>query len=99
MYFQLYPLWLCPFILPNEPGMVHPRAASGDDAVMYVDIGAYGTPLVSNYHPRATTRKVEQFVSKCKGFVFATHIYSCVYVRLSFVKLNSLECFNPISEL
>ena len=86
MYFQLYPLWLCPFILPNEPGMVHPRGASGDDAVMYVDIGAYGTPLVSNYHPRDTTRKVEQFVSKCKGFVFAVHLY--LYLRIMVTASN-----------
>ena len=62
---QLYPLWLCPFLLPNDRGMVHPN--SNKDAEMYVDIGAYGEPKVSNYHPRETTRKIEQFVSACKG--------------------------------
>ncbi|XP_064626464.1 delta(24)-sterol reductase-like [Lineus longissimus] len=62
---NLYPLWLCPFTLPSNPGMVHPR---GDKQEMYVDIGAYGSPSVKNFEPIATTRKVEEFVRKVNGF-------------------------------
>ncbi|XP_013414441.1 delta(24)-sterol reductase [Lingula anatina] len=62
---KLYPLWLCPFYLPNLPGMVHPK---GDKDAMYVDIGAYGEPKVNNFDPVKTTRNIEEFVRKVQGF-------------------------------
>ena len=61
----MYPLWLCPFKLPSEPGLVH--AQSGADSEMYVDIGAYGAPNVENYNARDTTRRLEKFVAKHRG--------------------------------
>jgi len=62
---NMYPLWLCPFKLPNNPGMVHPK---GDKEEMYVDLGAYGAPKVDNYHCVDTTRRIEAFVRKVHGF-------------------------------
>ncbi|CAH1774871.1 unnamed protein product [Owenia fusiformis] len=61
---KMYPLWLCPFLLPNDPGMVHPDG----DTAMYVDIGAYGTPTTKNYNCMDTTRRLEAFVRDVKGF-------------------------------
>ncbi|KAF0701706.1 Aste57867_7872 [Aphanomyces stellatus] len=55
---KIYPLWLCPFILPAQPGMLKSPQAGG----LFVDIGAYGVPQVLNFHPVHTTRRVEEFV-------------------------------------
>jgi delta24-sterol reductase len=62
---KIYPLWLCPFILESNPGMVHPEK---NEAELYVDIGAYGIPLAPNYNAEKTTRDLEEFVRKVKGF-------------------------------
>jgi hypothetical protein len=35
IYVQVYPVWLCPFNLPNDPVMVHP-VGEGDE--LYVDV-------------------------------------------------------------
>lgn len=64
--FEIYPLWLCPFLLPNNPGMLHP---SNGKEEMYVDIGVYGVPKSDNFHPKRSTRNVERFVTDVKGFV------------------------------
>ena len=58
-------------MLPNDKGMVHPRTDQKTE--MYVDIGAYGEPKVPNFHPRETTRKIEQFVRKNNGLVLTLH--------------------------
>ena len=65
---NVYPLWLCPFRLPNNPGMVHP--ADGLDVDMYVDIGVYGTVKVKRgeFHAERTTRKLEDIVAASNGF-------------------------------
>ena len=63
--FQVYPVWLCPFKLTSEPGFVH-SATDKDD--MYVDIGIYGTPKVNNFNPEKSTREIEKFVRKVKGY-------------------------------
>lgn len=65
---NVYPLWLCPFRLPNEPGMVHPAEGLQED--MYVDIGVYGTVKVKRgqFHAERTTRQLEDIVVKAKGF-------------------------------
>ena len=60
----MYPLWLCPFMLYNKPGMVHP---AGDRDEMYVDIGAYGAPTAKGYDAIPTTRNIEAYVRKVKG--------------------------------
>ncbi|KAK6179008.1 hypothetical protein SNE40_011465 [Patella caerulea] len=62
---EVYPLWLCPFMLYNQPGMVHPATESDE---MYVDIGAYGTPKAETYETVSTTRRLEAFVRSVKGF-------------------------------
>lgn len=61
---QFYPIWLCPFNLPSNPGMVHPKGESDE---LYVDIGVYGVPKVEDFEPRNTTRRIEEFVRKCNG--------------------------------
>lgn len=62
---KIYPVWLCPFILPNDKGMLHPFNKERD---LYVDIGVYGVPKVKDFHPVKTTRKVEDLVEQSKGF-------------------------------
>lgn len=67
--FKVYPLWLCPFNLPHNPGMVHPANSSTDRSdKMYVDIGVYGVPTVEDFKPRESTRKAEKFVVDHHGF-------------------------------
>lgn len=61
---QVYPIWLCPFILPNNPGMVHPK---GNEAELYVDIGAYGEPKSKQFEARASMRQMEKFVRSVHG--------------------------------
>lgn len=65
---NVYPLWLCPFRLPNEPGMVHP--ADGLNVDMYVDIGVYGTVKVKrgDFHAERTTRQLEDTIANANGF-------------------------------
>jgi delta24-sterol reductase len=68
---QLYPLWLCPFLLPSNPGFLRPATKASDSdgaAALYVDIGAYGAPKVSNYNSYETTRRLERFVAQQNGF-------------------------------
>jgi delta24-sterol reductase len=62
---QVYPLWLCPFKLPNNLGML--KQVSQREQ-MYVDVGAYGIPKAKNYHAEKTTRNLEAFVRKVNGF-------------------------------
>lgn len=65
---HVYPIWLCPFRLTNEPGMVH--TANGLETDMYVDIGIYGVPKVKRgqFHAEKTTRQLEDIVVEAKGF-------------------------------
>lgn len=65
---NVYPLWLCPFKLANDPGMVHP--AEGLESDMYVDIGVYGVPKVpkGQFSGKKTTRQLEDIVANSKGF-------------------------------
>lgn len=62
----VYPLWLCPFNLPNNPGMVHPRNTQ-EESKLYVDVGVYGVPKNDNFNARETTRRIEEFVSDVNG--------------------------------
>lgn len=62
---KMYPLWICPFLLPAQPGMVHPH---GDEDELYVDIGAYGNPQTANFHYIETVRRLEKFVRDTHGF-------------------------------
>nr|XP_039255655.1 delta(24)-sterol reductase-like [Styela clava] len=62
---KMYPLWLCPFRLPNDPGMVHPTTGKEE---MYVDVGAYGEPKASGFHNVRTTRRLEKATKDLGGF-------------------------------
>uniref|UniRef100_A0A8C5R7Y1 Delta(24)-sterol reductase n=1 Tax=Leptobrachium leishanense TaxID=445787 RepID=A0A8C5R7Y1_9ANUR len=62
---NVYPLWLCPFILPSNPGMVHPK---GNEAELYVDLGAYGEPRTKHFNAKASMRQLETFVRDVHGF-------------------------------
>uniref|UniRef100_A0A2P2HY56 Delta(24)-sterol reductase n=2 Tax=Hirondellea gigas TaxID=1518452 RepID=A0A2P2HY56_9CRUS len=62
---QIYPIWLCPFLLPSRPGMLQ---SVGDEDRFYVDIGTYGVPHVADFKPVETTRRVEKFVRENNGF-------------------------------
>jgi len=62
---QIYPLWLCPFKLYDVPGIIHPH---GNNDVMYIDIGAYGSPKRDSFNGPATVKEIEAFVMEKKGF-------------------------------
>lgn len=65
---NVYPLWLCPFNVIDDPGMVHP--VEGLQSDMYVDIGVYGVPKVrkGQFNGYRTTRQLEDIVAKSNGF-------------------------------
>ena len=65
MLCQVYPLWLCPFMLLPSRGMVHPKAQQKEE--LYVDIGAYGEPRVKHFEAKASTRQLEKFVRDVHG--------------------------------
>ncbi|XP_019752424.1 delta(24)-sterol reductase [Hippocampus comes] len=71
---EVYPLWLCPFLLPPGRGMVHPK---GEEEELYVDIGAYGEPKVKHFEATASTRRLEKFVRDVHGFQM---LYADVYM-------------------
>ncbi|XP_002740991.1 delta(24)-sterol reductase [Saccoglossus kowalevskii] len=62
---KLYPLWVCPMLLPSIPGMVHPKS---DQDEMFVDIGAYGEPKRDGFKARDTVRRLEKYVRSVDGF-------------------------------
>jgi len=62
---EIYPIWLCPFKLENNPGMLHPK---GPTEEMYMDIGTYGIPKRPSFNAEKTTRTIEAFVRKVNGF-------------------------------
>ena len=62
---QIYPIWLAPFKLPNDPGML--RTPRGGEE-MFVDVGVYGVPKREDFDAEKTTRKVEEFVRSLGGF-------------------------------
>jgi Delta24-sterol reductase len=69
--FAVYPLWLCPMRIPQNPrfddygGFVRPLD-DGDE--MFVDIGAYGNPELENFNARKACRVVEEFVREKHGY-------------------------------
>ncbi|XP_041133522.1 delta(24)-sterol reductase-like [Polyodon spathula] len=72
---NVYPLWLCPFVLPSQPGMVHPK---GNEDELYVDIGAYGEPSSKQFEAQASMRQLEKFVREVHGFQM---LYADVYMN------------------
>jgi delta24-sterol reductase len=71
-HFNLYPLWLSPMaIFDNDRhlGFVHPlRSKDGTIDEMYVDIGAYGTPLKANFDNSSALPLLEKFVIDHQGY-------------------------------
>ncbi|XP_028128869.1 delta(24)-sterol reductase-like [Diabrotica virgifera virgifera] len=63
---KVYPIWLCPFNLPHNPGMLNGR--KGKSEQLYVDVGLYGTPQVNHFNPRESTRRIEEHVRNVNGF-------------------------------
>ncbi|XP_076873148.1 delta(24)-sterol reductase [Brachyhypopomus gauderio] len=74
-HIRVYPLWLCPFLLPPRPGMVHSRDNVEE---LYVDIGAYGEPQVKHFQAQTSTRQLEKFVRDVHGFQM---LYADVYME------------------
>lgn len=66
-WINVYPIWLCPFNLPSNPGMLN-FYGGGKTNRLYVDIGIYGVPKVDDFNPVTTTRKIEDLVVECQGF-------------------------------
>ncbi|CAI2356693.1 unnamed protein product [Caenorhabditis sp. 36 PRJEB53466] len=62
---EIYPLWLCPFYMKAQPGLMKLRNAAHKT---YIDVGAYGVTAKENYHPSKTTRQLEEFVRSVNGF-------------------------------
>jgi len=62
---EIYPIWLCPFKLPHNPGML---STSTGKEEMYVDVGVYGVPKTEGFDTEKTTRNIEQFVRSVSGF-------------------------------
>lgn len=103
--FDIHPIWLCPFILPNNPGMVQPKNETDDK--LYVDIGLYGTPKVKSFKPRESMRKIEKYVTEVHGFQM---LYADTYTtKEEFRKMfnhtlydklrTKLECREAFSEV
>src|SRR6218665_3996961 len=74
--FQLYPLWLCPFWLPANPGFVNPK---GDKATIFIDIGAYGAPKTTGYKAIDSSRRLEKFVRDHSGQVIFVALTSSAF--------------------
>ena len=71
-HFNLYPLWLSPMAVfdnGNHLGFVHPlQNKDGTIDEMYVDIGAYGTPLKPNFDNASALPLLEKFVLDHHGY-------------------------------
>ncbi|XP_013193384.1 delta(24)-sterol reductase [Amyelois transitella] len=64
--FEVYPIWLCPFRLRNEPGLL--RVKNGARSQMYVDVSLYGVPKAKGYETVPSHRRAEEFVAGHNGF-------------------------------
>lgn len=67
--FKIYPVWICPFKLPNKTGLVHSLKSHVNDTTIpiYVDVGIYGVPKAPNYKAADSTRIVEKYVTSVNG--------------------------------
>lgn len=61
----MYPLWLCPFKLPSEPGLFRNKTGK---TRLYIDVGAYGNCLLDSYDPVETGREIEDYVRDNEGY-------------------------------
>ncbi|MDD2659205.1 MAG: FAD-binding protein [Methylococcales bacterium] len=71
-HFNLYPLWLSPMAVFDNGehlGFVHPlQNKDGTVDEMYVDIGAYGTPLKESFDNASALPLLEKFVIDHHGY-------------------------------
>jgi delta24-sterol reductase len=68
---EIYPLWLCPMQLfaSGDSGFMKPVVQDGQVVErMFVDVGAYGVPMVPSFEASSTVRRLESFVRKVKGY-------------------------------
>lgn len=72
---KVYPIWLCPMLVRNRPGMMAP-ADPKRRCEMYVDIGVYGTPGASDWDHVESSRAIETFTRSVHGFQM---LYASVY--------------------
>lgn len=67
--YDLYPLWLSPMAIFDQPGFVQPlRLPDGGVEAMYVDIGAYGTTRKPGLDNREALPRLERFVIDHQGY-------------------------------
>lgn len=71
-HFRLYPLWLSPMAIRDNGGrlgFVHPfRTDEGAVDELYVDIGAYGTPVKKDFDNAVALPLLERFVIEHGGY-------------------------------
>lgn len=63
--FEVYPMWLCPFKVQNNPGQLKIKSQTEQ---MFVDIGVYGVPKAKTFETIPSTRRVEEYVIQNGGF-------------------------------
>lgn len=101
---EIYPIWLCPFKLAPDQGMLKTGAVKSE---MFVDVGVYGVPKNDRFDAVHTTRKVEEFVRKVGGFqmMYADSYMTKTEFRQMFdhtlydkmrVKFNCEGCFPEV---
>ncbi|XP_054284082.1 delta(24)-sterol reductase-like [Macrosteles quadrilineatus] len=90
---NVYPIWLCPALLPNDPGLVH---SYSDTPHLYVDIGLYGTPNAPHYECVQSTRAIEHFTIQNKGYQM---MYAGTFCdEEEFSKMFDLSLYNRVRE-
>lgn len=62
---EVYPVWICPFKLPDNPGML--RSFRKNTESLYVDIGVYGISKAPKFSAKESIRKIEAFVAENRG--------------------------------
>ena len=65
---EIYPIWLCPFKLPDQPGMLRASEYPKNDSAMFIDVGVYGVPKQPSFETVRTSRRIEAFVRDVDGF-------------------------------
>lgn len=103
---EIYPLWLCPFVLHPNPGFL--RQKSGRK-LMFCAVGIYGSCPNQNISPPEAIKKIEKFLCSNSGFKmlygdcymskaeFWDMFDSALYEWLR-VKYNSREAFLDVYE-
>ncbi|MEI7869265.1 MAG: FAD-binding oxidoreductase [Candidatus Methylumidiphilus sp.] len=90
-HYTIYPLWLAPMAVygsADNIGLIHPHTTEdGDVDVLYVDIGAYGTPRKANFDNRLAQPLLEKFVIDNNG-------YQALYAKTSLSREDFAKMFD-----